>query len=260
MPKRILLVDDNEDHLYITKSRLEQVNSTFKVAVVRSGEECLEMLKGREFDCIISDYEMRPGMNGIDLLQELEDRKIDVPVIVITDHGNERLEEEALSRGAEDYFPKSIGFGEFDKLIHSVNQAVDRHRDRQKTPQLKQASEDTSEQHYQALFEESPDVGIVLGIDGMTIKEANKAASEIFGRAETELSGSSIASLVHPEDRTELRKLVLLALKGRRPSKAIDLLDPNGERLPFRITGTAHKSNGRIIGAFLTAKPIEPLK
>ena len=54
-PKKILIVDDNDDHLAITKSRLEMENPTFEVDVAHSGEECLEALETDDIDCIISD-------------------------------------------------------------------------------------------------------------------------------------------------------------------------------------------------------------
>ncbi len=57
--------------------------------------------------CVITDVRM-PGMSGIDLLRRLDELKVDVPVIVITGHGDFSLAVEAMKIGALDFFGKAV--------------------------------------------------------------------------------------------------------------------------------------------------------
>ncbi|HUX08005.1 MAG TPA: response regulator [Acidobacteriota bacterium] len=257
--KRILIVDDNDDHLYITKKNLERESSTFSIKIVRSGEECLEALGDGEFDCIISDYDMRPGMNGIDLLQTLRDRNIDIPVIVVSEVGDERIEARALNSGAVDYFNKSIGFANFATVVSSINHAIEKHR---KTGEKESATEPSYAQvladepipHH---FTNSSDVGIVIESEGQTIAQANPVAAEILGSSENALVGAPVASLVAPEDRTELRRLILQALWGLRATSVVRFACGNSNHRPFRVVCEAKKICGKVVGAYISAREIK---
>ncbi len=257
--KRILIVDDNEDHLYITKKNLERQSSSFSVKIVRSGEECLAALADGEFDCIISDYDMRPGMNGIDLIQSLKDRQIDIPVIVVSEVGDEKIEARALNSGAVDYFNKSIGFSNFGTVVSSINHAIEERRhngekDIAAKPPLGQTSEGEPAPHH---FTNSSDVGIVIESEGQTIAQANTTASEVFGTNENTLVGVPAASLVTPEDRTEFRRLILQALWGLRATSVVHFVGGNGNSRPFRVVCEAKKICGKVVGAYITAREIK---
>ncbi len=72
--------------------------------------------------CIITDVRM-PGLSGIDLLRRLRELKIDVPVIVITGHGDVPLAVEAMKIGALDFLEKPF---DDEVLLASVRSAVNR--------------------------------------------------------------------------------------------------------------------------------------
>jgi PAS domain S-box-containing protein len=259
--KRILIVDDNEDHLYITKKNLESRNSAFSVKVVRSGEECLAALANGEFDCIISDYDMRPGMNGIDLIQTLRNRRINIPVIVISEVGDAQIEARALSTGAVDYFNKSIGFANFETVVSSINQAIEERRRQLEEPvrpePLSPLAEAISSEPAPHHFTNSSDLGIIIESEGQTVAQANKIASQVFGKEEIELIGAPVASLIVAEDRTELRRLILQALWGLRATSVVHFIGGNGNPRPFRVVCEAKKICGKVVGAYISAREIK---
>jgi two-component system, LuxR family, response regulator FixJ len=80
----------------------------------------LEALPEANLSCIITDVRM-PGMSGIDLLRRLRERKISVPVIVITGHGDIPLAVEAMRIGAIDFLEKPF---DDEVLIASVKTAL----------------------------------------------------------------------------------------------------------------------------------------
>jgi len=66
---RILLVDDNEDFLFISKKLIERFKG-FTVDTVSSATKGLEILQLTSYDAVISDYDM-PEMNGIIFLEKI---------------------------------------------------------------------------------------------------------------------------------------------------------------------------------------------
>jgi two-component system response regulator FixJ len=84
----------------------------------------LEALPAAQLSCIITDVRM-PELSGIDLLRRLRQLKIDVPVIVITGHGDIQLAVEAMKIGAVDFLEKPF---DDEVLLASVQSAL-RQRD-----------------------------------------------------------------------------------------------------------------------------------
>jgi two-component system, LuxR family, response regulator FixJ len=82
----------------------------------------LDAVAGAQLKCVITDVRM-PGMSGIDLLRRLRELKIDVPVIVITGHGDVPLAVEAMKIGAADFLEKPF---DDDTLLASVRSALER--------------------------------------------------------------------------------------------------------------------------------------
>jgi len=79
---RVLHVDDEPDHLKLTKLFLEKADAGLKVESVSSAEEARHLLQKRSFDCVVSDYVLS-GMDGIEFAREV--RKADqVPFILYT--------------------------------------------------------------------------------------------------------------------------------------------------------------------------------
>jgi two-component system response regulator FixJ len=91
----------------------------------------LEELPLEESACVVTDVRM-PQMSGIDLLKRLRADRQQVPVIVITGHGDVPLAVEAMKLGAADFIEKPFPD---EMLINAVRQAVDRQACAEKTSQ-----------------------------------------------------------------------------------------------------------------------------
>lgn len=92
------------------------------VASHPSASAFLEAIPSAKLSCVITDVRM-PGMSGIDLLRRLRELKIDVPVIVITGHGDVPLAVEAMKVGAVDFLEKPF---DDEVLLASVRAAIER--------------------------------------------------------------------------------------------------------------------------------------
>jgi two-component system response regulator FixJ len=82
----------------------------------------LDTLPDTRLSCVITDVRM-PGLSGIDLLRRLRELKIEVPVIVITGHGDVPLAVEAMKVGAMDFLEKPF---DDEVLLASVRSALRR--------------------------------------------------------------------------------------------------------------------------------------
>jgi len=114
-------VIDDDDAL---RESLAFLLSTARIAVATypSAAAFLEAIPTAELSCVITDVRM-PGMSGIDLLKRLREMKIDVPVIVITGHGDVPLAVEAMKVGAIDFLEKPF---DDEVLLASVRAAIER--------------------------------------------------------------------------------------------------------------------------------------
>jgi FixJ family two-component response regulator len=93
----ILIVDDDPAVRDALKFSLELEG--FKVRTCRDGLELLAHQCLPKSDCIILDYKM-PGLDGLNVLRQLAERKVKVPVILITGPVTENLRERAIRAGA----------------------------------------------------------------------------------------------------------------------------------------------------------------
>jgi DNA-binding NarL/FixJ family response regulator len=102
---RVLLVDDHAVVRKGMKAILEDQLAGVAVAEAASGDQALAAL-GDGFDVVVLDLSM-PGRSGIDLLAEIKHRKPELPVLIMSLHGEEQFAVRCLRAGASGYLPKS---------------------------------------------------------------------------------------------------------------------------------------------------------
>ena len=121
LKRKIMLVDDNPDLLYVVKEKLERLKEGYRVTGVDSGKKCLELLnKGEIPDLILLDI-MMPGMNGWDVLAKLKNKSTwkDIPVVFLT------AKTDKTSKGlgtltSEAYITKPFDTVELKEIIEKV--------------------------------------------------------------------------------------------------------------------------------------------
>lgn len=104
---KVLIVDDDLMNGKQIKLRLEKRD--YECEYVQSGEECLEIIKTNNYDCILLDI-MMPGISGIDVLKEIRKTKnsYELPVIMVTAKDEADDIVEALKLDASDYITKPV--------------------------------------------------------------------------------------------------------------------------------------------------------
>jgi DNA-binding response OmpR family regulator len=103
---QIYLVDDSRSIRTFFTNALQ--SHGYIVQAFDNPLPCIETLKEKSPDCILTDYEM-PNMNGVDFCRHIKSDETTrgVPVILLSNHDDDARIIEALNAGADDYLPKS---------------------------------------------------------------------------------------------------------------------------------------------------------
>ncbi len=128
---QVLHVDDDEGLLELSVEMLERQAEEFSVSTASSGEEALAVMGGAEFDCVVSDYDMRE-MDGLELLERVREVDSDIPFILFTGKGSEEIASQAISSGVTDYLQKHGGAEQYEILANRVRNAVSAYRSERK--------------------------------------------------------------------------------------------------------------------------------
>src|SRR5438477_2701927 len=132
-PASILIVDDEESIRESLVTLLEMEG--YSVETGADGEEGLARIAERPFDLVLLDYAL-PGMNGMEVLQEIRERDQQLAVIMITAYGTVENAVQAMQSGAANFVQKPW---DNEKLLADVRAAVARHRAEEENIQLKRA-------------------------------------------------------------------------------------------------------------------------
>lgn len=126
MTHRILVVDDEENMLKLLDRVLSKEG--YQVRTAASGNEAIRLLREQESDLVISDLVM-PGLDGIQLMQEVKSLQPDTLFMVITAHGSIGSAVEAMKAGAFDYLTKPFQKDEILLAVRKAFKYVDLHQE-----------------------------------------------------------------------------------------------------------------------------------
>ena len=207
-PDPIIYVIDDDD---AARHSLEFLLKTAGLTVrsFDGAQAFLDVLPKIKSGCIVTDVRM-PEITGIDLLRKVKELGVDLPVIVITGHGDISLAVEAMKIGALDFLEKPF---DDEVLLASVRSALNQLNQDQK----RQAERNEIERRLAALSNRERDV-----LEGLVSGHANKQIAYDLG-----ISPRTIeiyrANLMTKMQAASLSDLVRMSLIAR-------ILDPDSER------------------------------
>ncbi len=117
---KILVIDDERSIRNTMKDILEF--EKHKVVLAENGKVGLETALNEDFDLIFSDIKM-PEMDGIELLEQFQEKELDVPVIMISGHGNIETAVSCIKKGAFDFIEKPI---DLNRMLVTVRNALEK--------------------------------------------------------------------------------------------------------------------------------------
>ena len=116
----ILIIDD-EKAIRKTLSEILSFEG-YRIEEASDGEEGLKKFKDKSYDVVLCDIKM-PKIDGIEFLQKAGEANPDIPIIMISGHGNIETAVEAVKTGAYDYISKPP---DLNRLLITIRNAMDR--------------------------------------------------------------------------------------------------------------------------------------
>ena len=125
-----ILVVDDEPHiadLFRQRFRRESRQGKYVMHFAASGEEALNRLTEEiqpALIAVLSDINM-PGMDGLELLGEIKQRRPDLPVMMVTAYGDDERRRRAAELGAVDFITKPVDFDQLKEQLRQLPAAAD---------------------------------------------------------------------------------------------------------------------------------------
>lgn len=135
----ILVIDDEVGMREGCRRAL--IRQGFRVSTAEGGAEALRNLREETFDLVLLDV-MMPGMNGLEILDRVQERDPDIVTVVITGYATVDLAAQAMKKGAQGFLPKPFTS---DELLAAVRSGLEERTRRRTSRKEKQQAEESVE-------------------------------------------------------------------------------------------------------------------
>ncbi|MFK2819705.1 sigma-54 dependent transcriptional regulator [Flavobacteriaceae sp. LMIT009] len=121
MPQ-ILIIEDEAAIRRVLSKILSEESDSYNVDEAEDGLEGIEKIKKTDFDLVLCDIKM-PKMDGVEVLEAIKKIKPEIPVVMISGHGDLDTAVNTMRLGAYDYISKPP---DLNRLLNTVRNALDR--------------------------------------------------------------------------------------------------------------------------------------
>src|ERR1700689_4607934 len=180
-PLRILIAEDSEEDLELTRRELNKSGLDVEIDTVSTREAFTEKIRTHTVDMVLSDYRM-PGWTGMDAFTEIVKSGQDIPLILVTGTLGDLKAVECIQIGMADYVLKQ----QLARLPMAILRA-------QEGKLLRDAQKETAaalregEARFRLLVENAPDAIVVLDLDSKMFSACNENALRLFRLTREEL-------------------------------------------------------------------------
>src|SRR4051812_10283494 len=119
---KILIIEDEAAIRRVLTKILSEENDTYKVDDAEDGVQGLEKIKNNDYDLVLCDIKM-PKMDGVEVLEEVKKIKPEIPMVMISGHGDMETAIHTMRLGAFDYISKPP---DLNRLLNTVRNALDK--------------------------------------------------------------------------------------------------------------------------------------
>lgn len=197
---RILIIDDDLD--FAASLRLILENENYQPLLAHSEEEALEVIGKNAVDLALIDIRLGQD-NGIELLPKLKAIQPEVLCVMVTGFGSVETAVQALNNGAYDYLRKPVNP---DELLATLRRGFEKIRLIREKKTVEGALSE-SEQQIKASFQQA-----AIGIAHLSLKGTwltyNDKFCQIIGYEREELEKVSIFDITHPEEVSNVQKMI----------------------------------------------------
>lgn len=119
---KILIIEDEAAIRRVLVKILSEENDTYQVDEAEDGVAGLEKIKNNDYDLVLCDIKM-PKMDGVEVLEETKKIKPEIPMVMISGHGDMETAIHTMRLGAFDYISKPP---DLNRLLNTVRNALDK--------------------------------------------------------------------------------------------------------------------------------------
>lgn len=119
---KILIIEDEAAIRRVLKKIISEENDSYEVEEAEDGLAGIEMIKSADYDLVLCDIKM-PKMDGVEVLEKAKKLKPEVPMVMISGHGDLDTAVNTMRLGAFDYISKPP---DLNRLLNTVRNALDR--------------------------------------------------------------------------------------------------------------------------------------
>jgi len=119
---KILIIEDEEAIRRVLVKILTEENKNYQVSEASDGLVGVEAIKKEDFDLILCDIKM-PKMDGVEVLEAAKKIKPEIPIVMISGHGDLDTAVSTMRLGAYDYISKPP---DLNRLLNTIRNALDR--------------------------------------------------------------------------------------------------------------------------------------
>ena len=119
---KILIIEDEASIRRVLNKILSEENDTYQVEEAEDGAQGFEKIKNTDYDLVLCDIKM-PKMDGEELLEAVKKIKPEIPIVMISGHGDMETAINTMRLGAFDYISKPP---DLNRLLNTVRNALDK--------------------------------------------------------------------------------------------------------------------------------------
>ncbi|WP_026727961.1 sigma-54-dependent transcriptional regulator [Flavobacterium denitrificans] len=119
---KILIIEDEAAIRRVLVKILSEENDSYQVDEAEDGVAGLEKIKNNDYDLVLCDIKM-PKMDGVEVLEEVKKIKPEIPMVMISGHGDMETAIQTMRLGAFDYISKPP---DLNRLLNTVRNALDK--------------------------------------------------------------------------------------------------------------------------------------
>lgn len=200
-PPSILVVDDMQSALFLSEGILQ--DEGYHAEIAQNGQEALERFKQKHFDVVVADLHM-PGMDGIELLNNIKKQDIKTLVIIMTARPGIDSAIMAFRHGAYDYITKPI---DPDTIINTIQRGWEKHNIETNTDKLLKRLHNLRQQMIDEnasllkekdwvnnVIDAAPDI-IVATDEHAIIRLVSRTCAQLLGYKKVDLLGKHVDKL-----------------------------------------------------------------
>lgn len=227
----VILLDDDRDLLKATQQTLELAG--FQVQAFTAAADALAVLDQQFNGVVVSDIRM-PGIDGLQFFQRLQQMDADIPVILVTGHGDIPMAVKAIQDGVYDFVTKPFAA---ERLVHSVRHAAEKRQLVMENRALREAATEAENG--------LPLIGQTHAMERLrhTLRQIADTDVDVLVTGETGSGKEVVATLLHRWSRRAAHNFVALNC-GALPESVIESELFGHEQGAF--TGAQKRRLGRI--------------